>query len=87
MYSKGPCHAGTWRQLNITEARKVNKEIMRIYRTMLGHNRPVAERVSDNSIIEQLKILSPLSVVADLRIRLFVRVIVSAPSQLFTYSC
>ena len=59
LYAKGLSHAGTWRQLNSTEARKVNTEIMRIYRTMLGYTQPIAERASDNSIIDKLNILYP----------------------------
>ena len=42
----------------------------------------MSDRASDNAIVSKLKFLSPLSVVADLRIRLFVRIIVCAPSQL-----
>ena len=40
------------------------------------------EHVTDNSIIAKLNILSPMSVVADLRLNLFVRVLVTMPVQL-----
>ena len=40
LYAKGLFYAGTWRQLDKTEARKVNIEIIRIYRTMSGYNKP-----------------------------------------------
>ena len=49
---------------------------------MLGYNKPTSERASDNAIMRKLKSLSPLSVAADLRISLFVRVVVTASVQL-----
>ena len=52
------------------------------YRAMLGYDKPGCEHVTDNAIIIKLEILSPLSVVADLRLNLFVRVIVTMPAQL-----
>ena len=55
---------------------------MRIYRTMLGYDKPMSDRASDNASIEKLEILSPLSVVADLRIRLLFRIVLTAPAQL-----
>ena len=49
---------------------------------MLGYNKPTSERASDNGMIAKLNILSPLSVIADVRIGLFVRVVLNASVQL-----
>ena len=75
LYAKGLFQAGTWRLLLINEARKVHRRIMIIYRAMLGYAKPGCDHVTDNDIIIKLEILSPLSVVADLRLNLFVRVV------------
>ena len=46
----------TWRQSNIAETRKVNKEVMAIYMSMLGCDKPGCDYVTDNAIILRLKL-------------------------------
>ena len=70
----------------MAEARKVHKDVMSIYRAMLSLDRPGCAHVTDNSVIQQLKILSPMSVVVDLRINLFVRAVQTLPVQLLHVS-
>ena len=73
--SKGLFHAGTWADLNRSEAKKVHCNAMAIYRGVRGAGNPVAAKVSDQNLINEMEILSPLSLVAYEGIVLFVRLI------------
>ena len=74
LLSRGLYQAGTWRLLHIGEARTFHGNLMKVFRAVLRLDRPTSARMSDNEIIAELNIYSPLNLVAALRIALFKRV-------------
>ena len=83
LLAKGMFQFSTFRELNVTEAKKIHTSVMSIYRAMLGADKPHVEHVNDNDIISKLKVLAPLGMLSYMRVHLFVRMIVRPPVQLW----
>ena len=75
LLSKGLFHAGTWRRLGVSEAKKVHVAIMKAYRCVLGLGKPTGPRMNDQEVVDTLKVRTPLGLVVGLRIDLFLRVL------------
>ena len=78
-------HAGTWAGISRAEAKNIQCNVMSIYiyiyrerereRGIQGADRPIAPKFSDQVFIDDMEVLSPLSLVAYERLTLFARVI------------
>ena len=75
LLSKGLFHAGTWRRLGVSEAKKVHVAIMKAYRCVLGLGKPKGPTMSDQVVIDTLKVRTPLGLVVGLRVDLFLRIL------------
>ena len=83
LIAKGMFQFSTFRELNITEAKKVHSSIMSIYCAMLGADRPHVEHINDDTIVCKLEVLTPLGMLSYMRVHLFVRMLVRPPVQLW----
>lgn len=87
LYSEALYQASTWKALNISEARRAHMKIIKIWRSLLGLDKPWCEHVSDEQIIIDLEILSPLSFITHLRIKLLFRVCTKVSPDLIIMIC
>lgn len=84
LISKGFFQAGTWGSLKVREAATVHASLMRIYRAVLGCDKPKGERVNDSEVIRRLETLAPLSIVVMLRVALLFRIVKKEIGPLLT---
>lgn len=87
LLTKGLFHAGTSAGINRSEAKNVHGSVMAVYRGVKGADSPIAAKVSDQQLMNEMEILSPLSLVAFERIMFFVRVIRKLQGPLLLVLC
>ena len=87
LYAKGFFHCGTWRRLRVAEGRRIHGSVMSIWRSLLMLDSPLSEHRNDDSILQQLEVLPPLSFVVHMRLVLFYRLLRKPPSQLWLVLC
>ena len=87
LLSKGLHHAGTWHSLAKGELAKVHTAIMKIYRSLIGANRPGCEHLTDQQVLDKVDVIAPLTYVMILRISLFIKIVrTAAPPMLLVLS-
>ena len=76
--------AGTWVSFTVAEARRVHSSIMAVFRGLLGVNRPKARHMTDQQVVDELEIETPLNMIVAARIATFVRLILKTPGDLLS---
>ena len=79
--ARGMHLGGCWPGLLHREAKTLNRSIIDMLRPLLG-DRPVDQRMSDETIISELGVLYPIRLVSLLRVQTAIRVAERAPVQL-----
>ncbi len=75
-------NAGTWKQAKVIDVRKFHRGVMTIWRAILFLDRPGCEHKTDQQVVDELGIFTPMTLLFLLRFHTFVRVCVKAQPRL-----
>ena len=81
VFSKGLFQAGSWPILYVSELSRLHKQIMCIYSSMVDAGISVEARRSHSCLLKIDGVVAPFVLLVCLRVRLFVRVVLTAPDS------